>query len=434
MRPILRWIIPTLAGAAIAFGQAPGAVALNLRQAEELALKNHPQVLAAQNEASAMGREVVQAKAPYYPVVNGDVTTSGANQQARIGAGLLTDSRIFDREGQGITIDQLITDWGRTRNLVSASKLRAGAAQQNYLATRYDVLLRVDRAYYGVLRAQATIKVAQQTVAARKLVADQVNALAQNKLKSELDVSFVDVSLSQAKLLLIQAEDQEQEAFAELTRALGSDRNAVYTLADEPLPPSPPAEAEPLVAQALKARPELANLNLQRQAAYRFENAERDLSRPSVSAVGVGGYTPYIDQITAPRLIPNEYGGAAVDVHIPIFNGHLFSARREEAYYRALEADQKLRDMEQSVARDVRAAWASASTAYQRLDVSAQLLRQATLSASLAQGRYDLGLSSVVELTQAQLNETQAQIENLSARYDYQSAYAALQYALGALR
>jgi outer membrane protein len=86
------------------------------------------------------------------------------------------------------------------------------------------------------------------------------------------------------------------------------------------------------------------------------------------------------------------------------------------------------------LARDVRAAWASASTAYRRLDVSAQLLRQASLSLSLAQGRYDLQLSSIVELTQAQLNLTQAEIENLSAKYDYQDQYALLQYAIGALR
>jgi len=82
----------------------------------------------------------------------------------------------------------------------------------------------------------------------------------------------------------------------------------------------------------------------------------------------------------------------------------------------------------------VRSAWAGATVAYQRLDVTAQLLRQAALALQLAQGRYDLGLSSIVELTQAQLNVTPAEIENLNAKYDYQSQYAGLQYTLGALR
>lgn len=434
MKPRLLPTFLSLVCAAGAFGQSGGPVHLTLQEAEALALKNHPQVLAGQDAVSAMGQRVIEAKAPYYPVLSGDATLSGANQQARIGAGMLTASRLFDRFGSGITVSQLLTDSGRTPNLVATARLHSSAAAQSYQAIRYDVLLRVNQAYYNALRAQATVKVARQTVDARQLVLDQVTALANNKLRSQLDVSFVDVSLSQAKLLLIQAQDQEQEAFADLTRALGAQQNAAYSLAEQPLPPSPAPDAEVLVRQALDARPEVASVRMERDAAYRFERAERDLKLPTVSLVAVGGFLPYIDQITLPRAIPSEYGGAGVNVNIPVFNGHLFSARREEAHFRALEADQRVRDQEQAVARDVRTAWASASTAYQRLGVAEQLLRQASLSLNLAEGRYQLALSSIVELTQAQLNVTQAELESLSAKYDYQSQYAALQYTLGALR
>ena len=98
------------------------------------------------------------------------------------------------------------------------------------------------------------------------------------------------------------------------------------------------------MAQALSGRPELASLQLSRDAAYRFERAEKDLSYPTASLVGVGGYMPYIDQITLPRVTPHEYEGVAVNVEIPILNGGLFKARRQEAHYRALEADQRLRE------------------------------------------------------------------------------------------
>ena len=422
-----------LLAAAVCVAQTPP-VRLTLQQAEAMAMQNHPEVLAAQDTAAAMGQQVVQARAPYYPVVAGDATGSGANIGARIGAGNLTTSRLFNRFGTGLNIQQLVTDSGRTPNLVAAARLHQTASQQTYQATRFDVLLAVNRAYFDVLRAQATIKVAQETVAERQTIVDQVTALANNKLRSMLDVSFVDVNLSEAKLLLLQAQDEQQEAFAELTRAMGSQQNAAYTLTDEPLPPGPPAGPEALVTEAIAARPELASLRSEREAAYRFERAERDLSYPTVSFIGLGGYIPYIDQITLPRVIPSEYAGAAVDVHVPIFNGHLFSARREEAHYRALESDQRLRNEEESIVRDVRTAWAAASTAFQRLDVTAELLRQATLALSLAQGRYDLGLASIVELTQAQLGLTQAEIENLNAKYDYQSQNAALQYTVGSLR
>ncbi len=423
-----------LAASATAYAQAGPPAKLTLRQAEDLALKNHPQVLAAQSEVGAMGQEVVEARAPYFPALAGEITGSVANQQARIGAGFLTASRVFNRFGQGINLSQLITDSGRTSNLVASARLHATAAQQNYAATRYDVLERVNEAYFGVLRAQSLVKVAQQTVDARQTLVDQITALANNKLRSQLDVTFVDVNLSEAKLLLIQSNAQLQEAFADLTRAMGSQQTTAYTLAEESLPPSPPPDVEPLIVQALSNRPELAGLVAERESAYRFERAERDLSYPTVSLMGVAGYTPFINQVSAPRMIPNEYGGAAVNVQIPVFNGHLYSARRQEAHYRAMEADQRLRDEQQAVVRDVHATWANASTAYQRLDVSAQFLRQATMSLSLAQGRYDIGLASIVELTQAQLNLTQAEIENLSAKYDFQLRNALLQYTVGALR
>lgn len=200
------------------------------------------------------------------------------------------------------------------------------------------------------------------------------------------------------------------------------------------MPPSPPLKVEDLVQQALSAPLELASLQLNRDAAYKFERAERDLALPTASFIGVGGYMPYIAQLTLPRVTPPEYEGVAVNVEIPILNGGLFKARREEARYRAMESDQRLRDEAEAIVRDVRTAWASASTAYQRLDVTAELMRQASLAKDLAQGRYDLGLSTIVELTQALLNVTSADIQNMNAKYDYQAQFATLQYTIGAWR
>ncbi len=421
------WTIP-------AFGQTGAMIPLNLSDAEAMALRNHPQVLAAQNDTLAQNRRIVEARSAYYPSVNGEVTGSAGNIGARIGAGSLPASRLFNRVGDGVQLNQLISDFGRTSSLVSQSKLQANASEQDYQATRYDILLRVNQAYFNVLRSQALVKVAQETVATRQTFADQMGSLAQNKLRSQLDVSFANVTVSQARLLLIRSQNVVQAAFAELTRALGAQQTATYRLAEEPMPPSPESTVEDLVRQAVQNRPELAGIRFNREAAYKFEEAERDLKRPTASLSGVAGYMPYVDQITLPRVIPNEYAGAAVNLQIPIFNGHLFTARREEAHYRAVESDQRVRDLEESVALDVRTAWANAQTAYQGLAVTAEFLRQANMALDLAQGRFELGLSSIVELTQAQLNATEAAIEDLNAKYDYQSEYATLQYAIGALR
>jgi outer membrane protein len=432
----MRWSLFVLAaaGAVPVFGQGSAPVQLKLSDAEAMALKNHPQVLAAQNETSAQNQRIIQVRSAYYPSIDGEVTGSAANIGGRVGAGYINDSSLFDRFGDGVEINQLLSDFGRTSSLVAQSKSLAKASEQNYQATRYDVLLRVSQAYFGVLRSQAVVKVAQETVTARQLLADQVGQLAQNKLRSQLDVSFADVTVSKAKLLLLRSQNLVQAAFAELTRAMGAQQAATYQLAEEPMPPSPDTNVETLVQQAMQNRPELAGMRLNRDAARQFEDAERDLKRPTASFIGVAGYMPYIDQINRPRVIPNEYAGAAVNLEIPIFNGHLFTARREEAHYHAVEADQRVRDLEESVTRDVRTAWANAQTAYQGLPVTAEYLREATMALDLAHGRFDLGLSSIVELTEAQLNLTEAEIEDLNAKYDYQSEYAALQYSIGLLR
>jgi outer membrane protein len=265
-------------------------------------------------------------------------------------------------------------------------------------------------------------------------VADQVTALVNNKLKSDLDLSFAQVNLAQAKLLLISTQNNITKAFAQLNRALGSQTQQTYILQEEPVPPPPPPTPEQLVTQGMNERPELIGRRFDRDAAYKFQIAERDLSLPTVTGVAVGGFIPEIAQLTLPRITPDHYEGAAININIPVFNGHFFAARRAAALQEAHAADQDLRDVEERIARDVRESWADAVTAYQQIAVADQLLNQAKLALALAQGRYNLGLSSIVELSQAQLNETQAQIQVVNAKYDYQNQNAALQYQVGLLR
>jgi outer membrane protein len=435
--PELRAGLVLLAAAAAGFCQTPPpsipGSTLTLAQAVQLAIRNHPQIAVAQNAQAAAGQRVVEARAPYYPALNAEFTGSQGLYQSRIGAGALSASQLFNREGEGLVINQLITDLGRTRNLVAGSRLQEQAAAQSTQATLYDITLGVNRAYFGVLESQALVRVAEQTVMARQTLADQVTALGQAQLKSQVDVSFAEVNLSEAQLLLIRARSNLQQSFADLNRALGLDTPPTdYQLAEGVSPGTPPPIPEDLVAQAVQNRPELADLRLRYQAAQKFEAAEKDLKHPNVNLIALGGALPYLDQ--NPRVAPEGYEGVAINVEIPIFNGHLFSAREQAAHYEALGANQRLRDLQQQVEHDVRAAWLAANTAYQRIPVTVQLIAQAQLAQDLARGRYDLGLASIVDLTQAQLNFTQAQIENVGAQYDYQSAWALLQYTIGALR
>lgn len=412
--------------------QTPGPP-LTLQQAEAIALKNHPQLLAAQATYLRSGQVAGQTRSAYFPTLNGEITGAQANESARLGAGALNDPRLFNHFGSGLTLSQLITDSGRTPNLVASANLQAQASRANYQATRYDVILAVDQAYYEVLLSQQLVKVAQQTVATRSTVANQVSELAKNKLRSQVDLSFAEVNLADAKLMLLRAQNRLESAYAGLAQALGTQQLTHYQLADQPLPPQPTNDAQPLVDQAFRDRPELASLRLQRQADQKFVYAERDLKRPTVSLIAVGGALPYINPGNANHDIPKGYESAAINVQIPIFNGHLFSARRQAAEYQLQATEQRVRDLQNRISRDVQTSWDNARTAYEAISATQQLLQQANLALDLAQGRYNLGLASIVELTQAQLGQTQAEVQNLSAKYEYQEAYAALEYTTGQL-
>lgn len=416
----------------VVWAQAAGPQ-LTLQDAEALALKNHPQVLASQANYLRAGQVITEARSAYYPALNGEITGAQANVNSRLGAGVLNDPRLFNHFGSGLTLSQLITDSGRTPNLVANVRFQAQASQQDYQATRYDIILGVDQAYYEVLLSQELIKVAQQTVSTRQTVVNQVTALTKNQLKSQVDLSFAQVNLSDAQLMLIRARDRLVSAYANLGQALGTNQATQYQLVTQPMPPNPPDSPDQLIAQAYQNRPELASLRLQREAAQKLVYAERDLKRPTVSLIAVGGDLPYIDPGNANPGIPKGYEAAAVNVQIPVFNGHLFTARRRAAEYELQAADQRVRDLQDRLARDVRASWEHARTAFEAIAPSEQLLAEANLALNLSQGRYNLGLASIVELTQAQLGQTQAQVQNLSAQYDYEEAYSALQYTLGSL-
>ena len=187
----------------------------------------------------------------------------------------------------------MITDFGRTPDLVQSFGLRADAQRQEVDNRRADVLLQVDRAYFNALRARSVQGVAQDTVNARQLVVDQVTALAASNLRSGLDVSFARVNLAEAQLLLVQARNDVQAAFTALSAAMGLSQFTTYELDDEPLPDPPPPDSAALVAQALRERPDVIGERVLGQAASRFADAERALWFPSISAVAAAGLTPY---------------------------------------------------------------------------------------------------------------------------------------------
>jgi outer membrane protein len=428
MRSILIYLAIPIAclGPAASYGQPR--MQLTLAEAQRLAIQNNPSFSAAKYNAAAAYQVAPQYKAAYEPNLTGNFTSVGADNGSRLAAGALNNPIVFDRVGSGLSIAQMLTDFGRTGNLIAMAKLQAASQDQVTETTRAQILLDTSRAYFGMLRAQAVLKVAGQTVAARQTVADQVTALAESKLKSNLDVSFANVNLADAKLLLVQAQSDVKAAEADLATAMGLPNESGFVLSEEPMPAPMPDRVEDLIREAMQNRPELKTLRLQQSAAERFTRAEHDLYYPSVGVIGTAGFVP-----TGVDTLPGRYGAIGMNVTIPIFNGGLFKARQTEAALKARAATENVNDQQNRVIRDVRVAWLNANTAYDRMGLTHQLLQQATIALDLAQTRYDYGLGNIVELSTAQLNVTSAQIADASALYEYQTQRILVDYQTGVL-
>jgi len=409
--------------------QIQAAQRLTLTDAEGIAIQNHPQIQAAAELALAAAAQVKEVQSAYYPQANGAATGVKAETNSRIAAGFLNSPSVFDKFADGLSVTQLVTDFGRTHEFSRSSHFRAQAVQEHVITTRADVLLRVAVSYFAVMKAQSVLQVAEETVKARQLVADQVGELAKSSLKSGLDVSFAKVDLARAQLLLVQSQNDLQSSYAQLSEALGYSDLRSFQLAEEPMPGAPPPDVAPLLVEALQNRPEIIGQGLDVKSAQSYATAERDLWFPTLTAAGVTGLVPFRQDTLSSR-----YAAAGFNLSIPIFNGRLFNAEHTEATARSRAQQQFLRDLENHIAQDVRTSWLNALSAYQRLSLTAQLLEQTTQAYDLAKGRYQLGLSSIIELSQAQLNLTEAQVEQVRAQYDYESQTVNLNYQLGRMR
>lgn len=420
-------ISPATTANPLAQGAVPAGTPLSRKQAEALALRNNPQITVGKLRALEAAQYVRAQRSALLPTAYLSLTGVDASDGARIAAGALNNPIIYPRAATGATVSQLVTDFGRTTNLVSSAKSAAKAEEENSAATTAQITMAVDQAFYNALETRALLQVAQQTAQARQLIVDKISALTQAKLKSDLDLSFANVDLARAKLLQLEARNNAEASLAVLSAILGyPDRQNFDLVESSHELEQPEPDVTPLIMAAMQQRPEVLALEDRMDAAEKFGHAEHDLWKPTVSALGTVGVAPVRNE-----NLPNWYGAVGANVNIPVFNGFLFNARAKTADLQTEEARQKLIDQRNNLARDVRTSWQDSQRAYERLGVTKQLRDQANLGLNLAQSRYNLGLGSIVELGQAELQKTEADIADTDAQYQYRLTRLVLAYTMG---
>jgi outer membrane protein len=403
---------------------------ITLTQAEAIAFRQAPELGRAYYNTQAAQQVISEARSGLFPQVVGDVEAVGTNRaNIRIGAsGGLNNPTILNRQSNGINISQLIFDFGRTMNLTAAAKFQALSEVQREELAKGQLLLQVDRSYFDVLKAQALLRVANETVSSRQIVYDEIAALAQNKLKSDLDQTYARANLEQANQLVLQAKNAVEVAYAKLSEAMGFQSVQKFSLNDSAPQKFPEKSLGLLVSQALQSRPEVVDLRDQVQGSQKEAAAARDARFPKIEALGSLGRTT-----TGVSAVYGDYAAAGIDIEVPLFTGGLLSARQKEATFRASAEQKSLEEEENQVVEEVNASWFDAFTALKNIGVAEQLAASAQQALELATAEYRAGRTSIIELSQAQLTALQADIAAASAKYDYQIDRVQLDYQSGAL-
>jgi outer membrane protein len=135
-----------------AFMAAQQPMHLTLADAQRLAVQNNPQYSSAKYTAAAAHQQPAEYRSAELPNLSGVITGVGADNGSRLAAGALNNPAVYSRAAAGVLASQLITDFGRVRNLVGTANLRAQAQDQSSENTRADVVLGATRAYFDLLR------------------------------------------------------------------------------------------------------------------------------------------------------------------------------------------------------------------------------------------------------------------------------------------
>ena len=402
---------------------------LTLADAQRIALQNHPLIKGSEFDVEAAKQAVQIAAAPLYPQIAGSAVQAFAGQNTRIGAiGGLTDPTVIERNAFGLQLSQLITDFGRTESEEQASQedLRSEQGRRNF--TRTEVLLGATQAYYDVLHASALIEVAQDTLKQRQVLLDQITAMQKSQLKSTLDVSIAKQDIDEAQQFMLDADARHKNALATLSQALGYSDYHAFNLTMPGTVPAMTEQLDDLLNLALQGNPQLQTIEAAREAARRRAEAAGKAFNPEISALGYTGAVPWSGP--APS-INNDYVAGGIVLNVPLYTGGALTAKADQASAQASSIDQKVEDQRNQLMRDVRIAYEGAKAAYANIDVTKALMQNANTTLDLMQSRYRIGLSSIVDLSQAELRRTQAAITGADATYQYFLKRAALDYLIG---
>lgn len=400
---------------------------LSLKEASDIALENQPTIQARLGDYAAAQQRVYQAFSALLPQLGGSWTA--ARDQIVFGRGGSTVSPLArtiyawtTSTTAKATLSQLLFDFGKTVAATDAAKSNAQSSKEDVEIEKDSTVLLVKQAYFNFLFGQRLIKVNQEAVARAELNLRSAKGFFEVGTQPKFTVTRAEVDVANAQVALIQAQNAAALARVALNTAMGIRIDSPTEVQDILAYEAFPLDESRLLSEALEHRPEY------RQIKVRVDAAEATLRQnfrnffPDITSNAFYG---------ASRADMNEIWELGLTLNWTFFDGGNKIARYKEAKANLEAAQSRVRAEELSIWQEVEQARLNVTATEQQIQAAKKAVESAQENFRLAQGRFDAGVGTIIELTDGQLALTQAQSTEAQALTNYRIAIAQLEKALG---
>jgi outer membrane protein len=398
---------------------------LTLDEAIQIALDNHPSIRASRERIGAQQAVLGQQMSAYYPAIN----LSNFYQTGTQTTGAPTTNRATERYQSQANLAMTLYNFGKREATVQSARDTLDATTFNYKATADNVILGVKQAYYLYLGAKAIGTVREETVKSRQLLVNQARGFYEVGTRARIDVARAESNLYTAEADLIAARNAMQLAWVTLKNAMGLRELPERPLVEEAIVTTIPYTLDQARELAFESRPELKSFEAQRRAQDQTIAAARRGHLPDLLFDANHRYGGASFDREGPLLRPSWQ--VQTSLVFPIFDGLRTTNRVEETvrtYYVIRNQEEQQR---QQVAFDVEQAYLRLVELRDRIKANEAAASAAKENLDLATGRYQVGVGSIIEVTDAQTLYTDAQTTYIRSLYDYKIADAQLTRAIG---
>lgn len=386
-------------------------------------ITTHPQIRVAASNVAAGKARLLQSRSGHDPQIS--LRANWSHSKTDSSSRPITDAAT-DSTSESVAVSKTLYDSGQRQMSEKSARESLAAANARYDSTLTEVAAAIKAAFFRAQQAKALLQVRLETLTGYERHLEKVQSFVEVGSRPPFDITRAQVDVANARVDLISSRSQLKVTLANLARSIGLDTSISIAGFDTvELPTVAPESKEQLLQEALQ-RPEIRSANFQRQAAhYSVKEAQRNL-RPTLSASA-----DYRWSGTATPL--DRQWGTGVTMAWPVFDGSITRARIDSAKSQLDNSTASLENLRISVIAELENALTGVSDAVERYDATNYLVQQASESLHLAEARYDAGLSSPIEITDARVEFARARGNQVVTYFDGLIAWTELEKVLGRL-